>query len=186
MTYLWRVSDDCPQSLIGEYQREESPDRFLFKKGETVPETVGLPVIKFNASIEKLCEFDCLASSVMVPLINARFAAILQEVVPSDIQLVKAHLIGMDGDTEEFVLMNVTSKVNGIDRDQSEFKYVPGTQQIMSFRKLNYLEGCLGRHGLARDVEYLSHLLVSDSVAGRLISEGLVGIEVVKPTEMNW
>ena len=28
MIYLWRISDDYPQSLIGEYQREGTPDRF--------------------------------------------------------------------------------------------------------------------------------------------------------------
>ncbi len=186
MIYLWRVSDNYPQSLIGEYQREGTPDRFLFKKGETLPEPVGLPIIKFNAPISKLRKFDCLTHSALVPLVSATCAELLREIAPSDVQLIKARVVGSDSVTDEFSLVNVTSKVCGIDRERSEFKCVPGTQQIMSFRKLSYVEDCLGRHGLARDSEYLAHLLVSNAVAERLINEGLSGIALIKPTEVAW
>ena len=186
MIYLWRISDDYPQSLIGKYQREGTPDRFLFKKGEALPETVGTPIIKFDAPLAKLREYDCLSHSAMVPLVSAACAELLQEIAPTDVQFIKTQVIGSDSATEEFSLVNVTSKVCGIDRERSVFKYVPGTQQIMSFRKLSYVEGCLGIHGLARDSEYLSHLLVSNSVAERLINEGLSGIALIKPTEVAW
>jgi hypothetical protein len=186
MTYLWRISDDYPQALMGEYQREGAPDRFLFKRGELLPADIGVPVIKFNAPIRRLCEFDCLVSSVMVPLVNSKFAAILSDAAPSDVQLLKVKVAGIDGELDGFSLLNLTNKINGIDHDSSEFKCVPGTQKIMSFSKLEYVEGCMGDHGLARDAEYLSHVLVSDTVAERLLRESLKGVELVKPVDIAW
>jgi len=186
MVYLWRVPDDYPQSLIGEYQRESGPDRFLFKKGERLSSQVGAPVIRFQGTLDKLREFDCLANNALVPLVNAKCGALLSELAPSDVELITAKVEAADGITEEFSLVNVTSKVKGIDRDRSVFTYVPGSQQIMTFRKLDYFEDCLGEHALARDSEYLGHLLVSEEIAKRLKREAGRGIELLKPTEIDW
>lgn len=186
MTYLWRVSEDYPQSMIGEYKRDGTPDRFLFKKGERILEPIGVPIIKFDCSLAKLREFGCLANNAMVPLISAVCAAALIEMAPDDVQLIKAIVVGIDGETEEFFLLNVTSKVSCIDHEQSEFTLVPGSKQIMSFRRLSLLPGCLGQHGLARDSEYSSHLLVSDVIVTRLSCAGLKGIAFISPSEIAW
>jgi hypothetical protein len=186
MVYLWRVPDGYPQSLIGQYQREATLDRFLLKKGERLFGQVETPTIKFNGMLAQLRQFDCLANSALVPLVNEKCAAILTEVAPSDVQLVAAQVEAADGGAEEFSLVNITCKVQAIDRGRSVFSYVPGTQQIMSFRRLEYVESCLGEHALARDAEYLGHLLVAEPVAMRLKREGCKGIELLKPSEIAW
>jgi hypothetical protein len=186
MVYLWRIPEEYPQSLIGEYQHQGTPDRFLFKKGEVIAETVGLPIVKFNASVEVLRDFHCLSSNATVPLISTDCARILQEMAPANIQLFKAHIVANDGMIDEFFLLNVTSKVICIDKDKSKFKFIPGTQQIMSFRKLVFLEECLGTHGVARDSEYLAHVLVSEVIRKRLMANNMKGIGLFLPEEVAW
>lgn len=186
MAYLWRIPDNYPESLIGEYQREGAPDRFLFRKGERLPETVVQPVIRFNAPLEQLRTLDCLTSNAMVPLVNVTFANLFMLRASSDVELIPARVIGSNGTTDEFYLLNVASKVACIDHEYSDYKHVPGTQQIMSFRKLRYVEGCLGAHNLARDTEYLAHLLVSEVIVHAIKSQHLRDIELVMPTEVNW
>ena len=184
MVYIWRVPEDYPQSLFGEYQREGAPDRFLLKRGEHLPAQFGVPVIRFDGVIADLRKFDCLANNALVPLVNARCAAILTEVASKDVQFIPTRVEAADGVTDEFSLLNVTSKVKCIDRERSVFSFVPGTQQIMSFRKLEYFESCLGEHRLARDSDYLGHLLLDDAASMRL--RGCTGIALRRPSEIAW
>jgi hypothetical protein len=186
MVHLWRVSDDYPQSLIGAYQRATGPDRFLLKKGERLSDQAGIPAIRFEGTLQRLREFDCLANDALVPLVNAKCGSLLMALAPDDVELVAARVEASDGVTEEFSFVNVISKVKGIDHERSSYRYVPGTKQIMSFRKLEYVETCLGEHGLARDAEYMGHLLVADRIATRLRREAGRGIDLLEPTQIAW
>jgi hypothetical protein len=186
MTYLWRIPDSYPESLIGEYVRISSPDRFLFRQGQAVPDELGVPVVKFAAPLAKLLPYSCLPNSGMIPLINAELRDLLSRVATADIQLIKAKVYAQDGESDNFFILNPASKIVGIDRDKSSFNFVPGTQKIMSFKRLSYINDCLGSHMLARDADYLSHLLVSDELVELLKGRGLLGVEFLRAEEIDW
>lgn len=186
MTYLWRIPDDYPQNLIGEYQKESSPDRFMFRKGEVLPSNVCVAVVKINAVLSKISKYASLPNSAMVPIIDRRLADLLTKYAQRDIQLFRVRVIAKDGDSDEFSILNVTNKVTCIDHKKSEYSLVPGSQQIMSFRRLEHLDGCLLSHSLARDSEYLSHLLVSDELGNAIIAAGFKGLALQRPNEISW
>jgi|SRR5690606_24158497 len=186
MVYLWKIPDDYPEKLIGDYDRENSPDRFIFKKGEMLPSDLAKPVIKFDASVQELIELDDLANNAMVPVISERLAAVLAGWATEDIQLVDVVIKAKDGDLEGYKILNIVSKVFGIDKEQSKFTLVPGTDQIMSFRSLKYKDDCLKGHHLARDAEYSSNLMVSQALAERLMEMELKGVGLYLPENMEW
>lgn len=186
MVYLWKIPDEYPEKLIGEYDRESSPDRFIFKKGETLPSDLAKPVIKFDASVQELNEIDDLANNAMVPVIGGRLAAVLVDLASDDIQLVDVVIKAKDGELEGRKILNIVSKVAGIDKEQSKFTLVPGTDQIMSFRSLKYKNDCLKGHLLARDAEYSSNLIVSQALAERLMDMKLKGVGLYLPENIEW
>lgn len=186
MVYLWKIPDEYPEKLIGEYDRKHSPDRFIFKKGERLPLGLVEPIIKFDASIEELKELDDLANSAMVPVVSERLASILMELASQDIQLLDVVIEAKNGKLGGYKILNVVSKVTGIDRECSKFMFVPGSDQIMSFRFLKYKANCLNNHCLARDAEYSSNLMVSQSLAEKLMEMKLKGVGLYLPENIRW
>ncbi len=186
MVYLWKIPGEYPEKLIGEYDRESSPDRFIFKKGEMLSTDLAKPVISYDASVQELNELDDLANNAMVPVIGGRLAAVLADLASEDIQLIDVVIKAKDGKLEDRKILNIVSKVVGIDKEQSKFTLVPGTEQIMSFRSLKYNDDCLKRHHLARDAEYSSNLIVSQSLAERLMEMKLKGVGLYLPENIEW
>lgn len=186
MTYLWRIPDRYPNSLIGEYVTAVSPDRFLFLEGRAINEEIGTPAVQFSARLANLSKFACLPNSGMIPLISAEFGELLLSEAAADIQLIKTKVHARDGDSENFFILNLKFKVVGIDRDQSTFVYIPGTREIMAFNSLKYVEGCLGHHMLARDANYLSHLLVSAKLVEMVKKRGFLGVDFLRAEEIDW
>lgn len=186
MVYLWKIPGEYSEKLIGEYDRDSSPDRFIFKKGEVLSSGLEKPVIKFDANVQELIELDDLANNAMVPVISERLAGVLADLASEDIQLIDVAIKAKDGDLEGYKILNIVSKVFGIDKKQSKFTLVPGADQIMSFRSLKYKDDCLkGRH-LARDAEYSSNLLVSQVLAEHLMKMKLKGVGLYLPENVQW
>lgn len=183
MTFLWRSPETGLDGLIGTYTRSNALDRFELRRGERIKGSEALPTVRFDGRTRDLMTFDCLANTA-APLVNQRVAQVLRDTCPEDIQLVPAKIEAADGGMDGWSLLNVTSKVLAIDHKKSAYTMVRGTQAIMSFRHLEYLEGCLGDHQLARDAEYLGHLLVSDSLAQAL--SGFTGVAFERPEEVYY
>ena len=139
MIYIWTIPNDYPEDLIGEYDAGVSPDRFLFKTAQKIHSTE-TPLVRFNdATADRLIKFDDLASNAMVPIISPNVVSILNE-FDLDIQLIDVRIIAKDKEILGYKLLNVLGTVTALDRENSKFNYIPGTEQIMGFRKLAYLD----------------------------------------------
>lgn len=188
MVYLWRIPDEYPQHFIGEYDKNNSQDRFEYKRGvRTTNKAEGEgPVINFDkATLSELDKFGCLASNAMVPIVNEKISSVLFEIAPNDVEFCDVMVKAKDGDAHNYKLVNVISLCKGIDHEKSKYTLVPGAEQIMGFRALSYKEGCLGIHKLARDEEYLSHLLVSEEVCNVLNKLGMSGLAFYRPEDIG-
>lgn len=180
------IPDDYPEKLIGSYDRDTSPDRFLFKQARCVGAVEPEPIVRFNRLVGDLVGIDDLATNAMVPIVAPRVQRVLLEYAVEDVQLADVRVVARDGELNEYKIVNVTSEVSAIDHEASEYSLIPGVTAVMGFRKLVVVPGALGTQALARDAEYMSNLMVSDDLAERLrvLNPTLLGL--YRPEDMVW
>src|SRR6185436_16529586 len=185
MIYLWKIPDEYPEELIGEYVREKSPDRFLFHHGKPIPQRDLVPSFTFTAEPAVLCEYDVLPNSTMIPLVSERVVQILSHVCPNNFELVKASVSAAGEKLPGFSLVNVLPRVASVDHGGSNFIFIPGTKQIMKFDRLKLKADALGSHHLAREIEYDSFILVSETLKQTFDSERVTGHAFVSPDAIH-
>lgn len=174
---VWTIPEEFPQELIGTYDRERSPDRFEYRKGEPVSGEIGTPVFAFQARFEDLQVWDVLPNDALLPLVSPRVAAVLRSKAAADCQLLDAVVEHRGGTAKDaWKVVNITILVQAIDHEASEYSLIRGTKQILGFRKLRYRPGALGNVKIARDAEYKSHVLVSPALASVLVEAGVRGL----------
>lgn len=185
MVYLWKIPDDYPETLLGEYDRERGPDRFALKRGKPLEELPSKPPrFRFAAAVSTLRELDDLGNNALVPLVSPAVAEVLRQTCPNDVQLIPAEISCKDGVINDYSVVVMIHSVHGLDHEKSSYKCVPGTKSIMRIEQAAYKDGCLGSHDAARDTEYLSNLLISDRLHDAMA--GLKSLGLYAPTEMDW
>lgn len=163
MIYLWDFRDDYSQMLVGAYDRERGPDRFLFKKGERLEaNSVGKPRFQFTAKAKALCRLNDLGNTAMIPLVSDAVAKILRQVCPGEVQLFPAEVSCIDCNFEDYSIVNVLNRVRGLDLEKSVYTFILDTTGIGRIDTAVYRNDCLGSLHLAREDKYSSHLLVSE------------------------
>ena len=120
MPYLWKIPDEYPEELIGEYLREQSPNRFLLRQGKIFTDHNLTPTFRFNGSLEVLEGFDILPNSTMIPLVSERVANLLIAICASDLQFIPATVMVGDEEILGKSLLNALKFISGIDHLHSE------------------------------------------------------------------
>lgn len=164
MVHIWRIPESYPAEGIGEYDRIVSPDRFMFTQAQSIELSCAMPTIRFSVTKTKLEAYDCLPNSTMVPLLSPQASKDLSELCAGEVELIPTNVIAADGLLRGYSLLNATFMVPAVDFKTSQFSTIPGTNSIMSFRKLQLIPACLGKHKIARAKEYKPFLLVSSEI----------------------
>lgn len=173
MAMLWRISNRIPSSCIGEVVDDNSWDRLAFQCGEEVSLASVCPVtFAFGAKVARLSKLDDLPNSAYVPLVSSVLAEWLQKHCGGVVQLIPTILRANDGHLDDYKLLNITCRVSALDRSKSRFKYIPGTEQILSFTHVSYLQHCVDDLLLARSTDYLPHLLVAEALVDSMKRDG--------------
>jgi hypothetical protein len=186
MVYLWTIPDDYPEKLLGEYQKDTSPDRFEFRKGELLPESIGTPRFTFRCSLADLEGCGDLCNNAQIPLLSEDVALLLQKYAGNSIQLFDTIVQTSDGESSNYKLLNISKTVKGLDKEKSKYTTIPGMDQIMGFSFLSYKSDCMEDSILARDEEYRGHLLVEGKLANELMDLKKKGIGLYIPEDMDW
>jgi hypothetical protein len=179
MIYLW----ECPEKFlnrdVGEYDRDASPDRFLLRRGHQLnaDEFSPIPIVDFEVPQKRLLKFDCLPNNSSAPLVNTRTKSILERLAPNEVQFFLAKLRCSDGELEGYYFLNATHTIVGIDHEKSIYT------KMKMFRYLTYKPGCMGEYQLARDKEFLGHLLVSQKIKSVFEQERITGVWLVRPED---
>lgn len=181
MIWLWEIPDDYPEYAIGSYQTDVSPDRFLFRQCRPMPKDSPRPVVRFDCDIETLNAIGCLANSSQIPLVNEEIAELLLAEVENEIEFVPADVVCASTTVRGYRFVNVLTCVAAINKQESAFKLVPGTEKILSFDRLVLNDNALDGHLVARNSDYRSHLLVADALKVRLDKLGFVGLAFNEP-----
>jgi hypothetical protein len=185
MIYLWKIPDDYPQELIGEYQRDQSPDRFVFMQGVFFDEQKGTPHFKFNSSSDVLNKYQILPNSTLIPLVSAKVAEYLEKNCSSDVQLIPTVVSTFDKVLEGYRLVNVLNMVSAIKHSESKVVYIAGTKRIMKIVRLSLEPACLKDHSLAREKDYSSFLYVSEALKQVFEANSWNGYYFKQPEEIR-
>jgi len=185
--YMWEIPESYPHKLIGEYDREHSPDRFLFLYGKPLArsEVSTTPIIKFEVSKNKLTPYDCLPTNTSSPIVNNRLAALLLEHAENDIQLFDVKIECTDGELEGYKLVNITHMMKGMDYEQSIYKTIdlPDDESMIALiSKLVLRPDCMGTYQLMREEES-ENLLVSQRLYDVFKREKVTGVWLATPDE---
>lgn len=173
MDYIWRVDDDFPEEMIGEYRAGVSPDRFLFRSGKRLAEDIGVPVFRFECRVQDLAVYDELPNSALVPLVSRRLGEFLVSRCGEDIQLLGAIVECTDAPIfGEWSVLVATKMVKAIDHELSVYSRMVTLDRILSFSVLRHVPGSLGEFAIARDQEYKGHLILSEALMSELVSSG--------------
>lgn len=184
MLYLWKnPTNECPNKLIGEYDDECSVDPLSLDEGISLPQSV-TATVRFEVSLKRLYKLNDLPNTTMIPLVGPKIREVLLRMAPEECQFIDTRIIASDGETRDYMFLVVTAKVFGLDHEQSQYSFVHGTDAIMGFTKLRYLEGVLGDLHIARDKEYTSNLLISKELHDAFIEAGIRGVGFYRPEEL--
>jgi len=187
MIYLWEaVQENYPNKLMGRYDRDSSPDRFLLEEGRSLKagEFNKPAIIIFRSTKKNMSKYDCLPNSSLIPLVNQRIRKILEDLAPNDVQFLDAKVMCADGELEGYQLLNATHTIVGIDFEKSKYNKIPMPDDsfIYSWKYLTYKPGCMGVHHIARDQEYIGNLLVSETVK-RIFDKEHIIAGLIRPEE---
>lgn len=181
-TYLWDTSDEYPEDLVLEYDREQSIDRFALKRGAPIPRS-NVIVLRTRAAPKRLTPWDALENAAMVPLLTERALSILRATAIHDFQELPAKIIAGQTEITEYRVVNVTSVVNCADLDRSQYSRIQGSDRILKFSTLRHMPDCMGSHHIARDGQYLSHIVVSETLRERFVAAQIRGVRFRFPEE---
>ena len=134
--FLWFTPENFPNKYLGLYDRKRSPNRFLFRRGETVALVLSDPVIQTHASMKWVEQWDIFPNNAHLPLVNERALQIMQEFAGNDIQPFNVSIESIDGILMNYKLLNITKKVMCIYHKASKYDFVLNTNHIMGFNKL--------------------------------------------------
>ncbi|WP_131777833.1 imm11 family protein [Legionella fairfieldensis] len=185
MIYLWEKPENCTNKLIAEYDREHSPDRFLFRRAIHVEsEQLDKKIIFVHEMLqEKISSYDCIPNNSASPLVNQKIVDLLLELAPADVQFFDTEVHCKNGVLTNYKLLNVTSTIVGIDHEKSIYTKMSQIDAIAGFRYLTYRPGSMGNHKIARDKEYLGNLLVTEEIKQAFEKEKIKGIWFARPEE---
>jgi hypothetical protein len=184
MTYILQMPSNYPEVLIGEYLRDQSPDRFIFQQGKLI-ESIATPKFRFRVTSKELDMFEALQTNAGVLLLSQRTSAVLLGLCPEDVQLIAANVETSDKTTIDYKLLNVTHLVRGLNHKECSVLHIPGTKAIMKFNKISLVPDALKNHHIARESEYLPYVLVSEAIKSAFENRGFKGAAFVRPEDIK-
>jgi hypothetical protein len=187
MVYIWSNPENHPDGLVGQYRYANSEDPFAFKDGVLVGDISQKPHIEFIGKVEELRKFDCLPNDTLLPLVSRKVQAILQGVCGDDLQLFDAVIDCEDAVVDDYAIVNVAKTVRALDRVRASVDLIPGTQSIMGFSFLAYNSQIMSDQGyeIARDADYLPHILVGDQLFSAFEDKVVTGVHLMTVNEYN-
>jgi hypothetical protein len=164
------------------FKDENEKDLMIRYRGISVaqkcPEFSRVPIINFNKTTKEQLQkrFDCLPNNYSSPLINQKIVDILAELAPNDVQFFDTEVRCQGEILPDYKILNIASVIKGIDHRKS----IPNS---IGFNYLTYIPGCMGKHKITRDDEYIGNILVTEEIKQAFEKAKIKGVRFVRPEE---
>ncbi|MCG1021467.1 imm11 family protein [Sutcliffiella horikoshii] len=174
--WIWSVPEDYPNNRIGEYIEGSGTDRFLFREGKKLlKEEVVSPKIIFECDEKYL--YDVLPNNGFLLIVSEKVIEILNENCPDDIQIFEASVYAKNGRVPNYFLLNVLNSIEVLDKVESKYTTIRGTDAILSLDKIVYKGNLEHHYHILRNKDYKSHVLVSDSIKTAFEKKRVKGVQ---------
>lgn len=167
------------------YDRKRSPDRFLFREGQVIREKLPKAFIEFEVSKERLGKYNCLCNSSLLPVVDSKTRAILDEIADGEVQYFDVDIECTDGVLTDYKIVNIVYSVqHGADLSRSRYETFEDGE-ISYFKYLVLKNNCLGHHAIARLEESKAHILLNQNLYDALKRHKIKGVELVTAEQWN-
>lgn len=153
-----------------------------FLLGKRIPAHIDPPPIIFRAPIHDLKELDILPMVGGPPLVNPVVQRTLLALAGDNVEFVPVRIETVDGQLDEYSLLNVAVSVACVDRENAKPRY-RNEGSIRGFEPNGCVlfRDCLGDHHIARNADFLPHILVSETLVETFRKEGIRGVYFSEP-----
>ena len=181
MIWIWRTPNKWANKRIGTVVKNTGTDRFEFLKGKTLDEkTTVCPNVVFDCEEEFLS--DVLPNNGALLIVSRRVLDIMNNLCKCDYQVFEANVFVGKNKVNGYYLLNILNLVEIINKAGSVFTTIKNSNTILKFEKLTYKEENLINHSIARNADYLQHVVVSEELKEIFEKESIKGVEFrIKP-----
>lgn len=173
--WIWSIPDHYSNKKTGEYIQGSGTDRFVFREGRRLEDSIVSPKVVFECSKKHLK--DVLPNSGFLLLVSKKVVGILEELCPNDIQVFEAEVYAEDQKIPGYYLLNLVHLLEVINKEESEFTKIPGYEAIMKFERIVYRFDELPHHHIVRNRDYKSHVIVSDALKEAFEANNIEGVQ---------
>jgi hypothetical protein len=176
MIWLWRNPRNITQKRLGQYVKDSGTDRFEFLEAKKLPiDGTVAPKVQFEC--DKKFATDILPNGSGLIIVSQKVLRVMQEICRDDFQHINANVFFKNEQLDDYFLINILSKVDILDKEMSSFTLIKGTTEIMNIEKIVYSTNELNVCDIARNKDYLSHVLVSEKLKNVFEHERFQGAE---------
>jgi hypothetical protein len=176
MIWIWRIPNKWSDNRIGRVLKNTGTDRFEFLKGKTLDEnTTSCSKVVFDCEEEFFS--DVLPNNGALLIVSRRVLDIMDNLCKYDYQVFEANVFVAKNKVNGYYLLNILNLVEILDKTRSVFTTINNSNSILKFEKLVYKEEDLINHSIARNADYLQHVVVSQELKEIFKKENIKGIE---------
>ncbi|WP_291581513.1 imm11 family protein [Clostridium sp. UBA6640] len=176
MIWIWSIPDEWPNKRIGIALKNTGTDRFEFLEGKILDEnTTVCPNVVFDCE-EKFLS-DVLPNSGSLLIVSRRVLNIIENLCKCDYQVFEANIFVGKNKVNGYYLLNILNPIEILDKSKSVFVTMKNSNAIFKFRKIVYKEDDLINHSIARNADYVPHVLVSQELKEIFEKEKIKGVE---------
>ncbi|WP_046229087.1 imm11 family protein [Paenibacillus algorifonticola] len=162
MIWIWSIPENWANKRIGEYVENSGADRFIFREARKITEDIIVPKVIFECAEKYL--YDVLPNSGSLIIVSENVVEIMEKICPNDIEIFDANVYVGDKKILNYFLINILHAVDILNKDESKYSTIKGTNAILGFDKIVYNHNDIPNHHIVRNADYRSHVLVSDEL----------------------
>ncbi|MIF51082.1 hypothetical protein EL09_15305 [Salmonella enterica subsp. enterica] len=178
--YRWDIPKKYANKNIGEYQYDKV-NYLSFTNGESFKQNKFVrPVIKYDVNDNFLEKYDCIPNSSRIPVVNKKMKEFLEYYASNEVEFYNVDIYAGNELFHDFYLLNIITKTSLVDLTNSVYIYIPGTQEIMSFNRVCFIDDKLTNFNITRCSEYLPYIMLSNELVDRMKKEKFKGVGYTK------
>ena len=176
MIWIWRIPNKWPNKRIGIVLKNTGTDRFEFLEGKILDEnTTVCPNVVFDCE-EKFLS-DVLPNNGALLIVSRRVLNIIENLCKCDYQVFEANVFVGKNKVNGYYLLNILNSIEILDKSKSVFTTIKNSNAILKFEKIVYKEEDLINLSIARNADYLQHVVVSQELKEVFEKEKIKGVE---------